>query len=192
MSKNYLMDPYQIRGFPGYRVRPNRCGLDPMDTYAEEGFMRGLFIRYLFTLKLRTRNPIYLFAMFIFGFIPFIFLFIIVYGLFLNQEAFDWIFWLWFILLLLVPGLLAIKSQPRDTFFRYLRNLWPRKEKPVSLDLIFFLGVIFLVLGEVFLIFFAFESVYFSGLILLVFTGLLALNFILSILDLVRSRRSGQ
>ena len=56
-----------IRGIPGYRTRQDRTGLDPLDTSAESAHMEGLFLRELFALRLRTRNPIYLLMMFLFG-----------------------------------------------------------------------------------------------------------------------------
>ena len=60
-----------LRGQPGYRTRPNRSGLDPVNSPAEEAFMEGTFIRNVFTLKARTHNPFYLILMFVFGVIPF-------------------------------------------------------------------------------------------------------------------------
>lgn len=54
-------------GFPGYRNRSDRSGLDYIDTAREYGHMEGKFLRYLFTLRLRTRNPFYLGAMLILG-----------------------------------------------------------------------------------------------------------------------------
>lgn len=62
----------QIRGFPGYRTRDNRSGLDPLDTRAEAAFMEGTFYRNLYTFRLRTRNPFYLALMFLFGVVPFL------------------------------------------------------------------------------------------------------------------------
>jgi hypothetical protein len=62
----------QIRGFPGYRTRDNRSGLDPLDSRAEAAFMQGTFFRNLYTFRLRTRNPFYLALMFIFGVVPFL------------------------------------------------------------------------------------------------------------------------
>lgn len=49
-----------LPGWPGYRFRPGRCGLDPLDRNCEGAHLEGLFIRYLFTLKLRTGNPVYI------------------------------------------------------------------------------------------------------------------------------------
>lgn len=63
-----------VRGLPGYRTRNGRTGYDPLDTRAEAARMEGLFIKNLFTLKLRTRNPFYLILMAVFGTIPFIIL----------------------------------------------------------------------------------------------------------------------
>ena len=60
----------QLLGFPGYRNRGDRSGLDPIDNENELGHMEGSFARALFTLKLRTRNPFYLIAMFLLGVVP--------------------------------------------------------------------------------------------------------------------------
>ena len=67
-----LMSGGQIRGFPGYRTRENRSGLDPLDARAEAAFMSGTLYRNLYTLRLRTRNPFHLALMFIFGVVPFL------------------------------------------------------------------------------------------------------------------------
>ena len=54
-NKNRRRDLFHTYiGFPGYRTRPDRSGLDPVDTYREEAFMEGMFLKRLFTLKLRT------------------------------------------------------------------------------------------------------------------------------------------
>jgi len=63
------LDP--LPGFPGYRMRDNRSGLDPIDTRTESAHMGGTFLRGIFTLKAKTRNPFYLVLMFIFGVVPF-------------------------------------------------------------------------------------------------------------------------
>ena len=46
-----------LQGFPGYRTRVGRSGLDPVDNDAESGHMAGVLLRRLLTGKLRTRNP---------------------------------------------------------------------------------------------------------------------------------------
>jgi len=56
-----------LPGMPGFRNRPKRSGLDPVDTYREEAFMEGVFYRRLFTLQVRTRNRFYLALMTIGG-----------------------------------------------------------------------------------------------------------------------------
>ena len=84
MSKNHQQssqktDPSNLPGWPGYRTRSNRSGLDPVDSYREQAFLEGMFIRKLFPLQLRTRNRFYLFLMLLFGLgllalsLPFIF-----------------------------------------------------------------------------------------------------------------------
>ncbi len=65
-----------LPGWPGYRTRPGRSGLDPLDTRAEAGHMAGVFLRPLLTGTLRTKNPFLLTFLVIFGlgcFIPLIF-----------------------------------------------------------------------------------------------------------------------
>jgi hypothetical protein len=56
-----------LRGYPGYRTREGRSGLDPIDNDAEGGHMTGIFIRRLLTGKLRTRNPFMLLLLAVFG-----------------------------------------------------------------------------------------------------------------------------
>ena len=60
-----------VPGFPGYRNRDGRSGLDIMDTRQEAAHMEGTFYRNIFTLRARTRNVFYLILMFVFGVIPF-------------------------------------------------------------------------------------------------------------------------
>jgi hypothetical protein len=55
------------RGQAGFRIRPGWSGLDPVDTYAECGRMMGLFMRNLFTGRVRTRNPLLIAWMAILG-----------------------------------------------------------------------------------------------------------------------------
>jgi hypothetical protein len=47
-----------IRGWPGYRTRGGRSGLDPIDNDAEGGFMAGILLRRLVTGTLRTKKPL--------------------------------------------------------------------------------------------------------------------------------------
>jgi hypothetical protein len=54
-------------GQPGYRIRPGRSGLDYLDNLNEYYYEVGLFIRYLFDGRLRTRNPFLLISMTLFG-----------------------------------------------------------------------------------------------------------------------------
>jgi hypothetical protein len=58
-----------IIGRPGYRNRPGRSGLDPMDRYNEQGFFEGLVVRNLLTGRVRTRNPFLLILMTLLGII---------------------------------------------------------------------------------------------------------------------------
>ena len=54
-------------GLPGHRTAMGRSGLGYLATCAELAHMEGLMLRWLFTGKFRTHNPIYLFVMFMFG-----------------------------------------------------------------------------------------------------------------------------
>jgi hypothetical protein len=47
-----------LRGWPGYRTREGRSGLDPYDNDAEAGHMGGVLLRRLVTGNLHTRNPL--------------------------------------------------------------------------------------------------------------------------------------
>jgi hypothetical protein len=47
-----------LRGWPGYRTRPGRSGLDPLDNEFELAQMEGKFIRALISGKLDPRGPI--------------------------------------------------------------------------------------------------------------------------------------
>jgi hypothetical protein len=63
------LDPRTVfmLGLPGHRTAMGRSGLGYLATQAELAYMQGLMIRWLFTGKFRTRNPIYLFVMFMLG-----------------------------------------------------------------------------------------------------------------------------
>ena len=54
-------------GWPGYRTSNNKSGLDYLETQAEWAHMQGVMIRWLITGKFKTRNPVYLFLMTLFG-----------------------------------------------------------------------------------------------------------------------------
>jgi hypothetical protein len=186
-------NPYQIRGFPGYRIRPNRCGLDPMDTYAEQYFMLGIFLRNLFTLKLRTKNPFYLVLMLLFGFVPFVMFLIAILDSLIFSVSFEWIILLLLIFLVLVPVLLTIHLHPRGTFFRFLLNFEPKTENPLSSNFMLLLPIIIIVMLRLFLYYVDYD--WFFLLILapsLLVTTMLTINLFLSILDIVRSKRIGR
>jgi cytochrome c biogenesis protein CcdA len=98
----------QLRGWPGYRTRPNRSGLDPLDTRAEAAHMEGTFIRSIFTLRARTRNPFYLVLMFIFGVIPFFVLTAFLISAVGQPNQYPWIALIYLISGLLITGALAL------------------------------------------------------------------------------------
>jgi hypothetical protein len=56
-----------IPGRPGYRNRPGRSGLDPLDNEFELARMEGIFIRALITGRLRPNELFYRILMFVFG-----------------------------------------------------------------------------------------------------------------------------
>lgn len=62
--------PKEIRypfGKPGFRNRPGRSGLDPMDTYREEGSVIGSLIRALIRVQVRPRNPLWIVLLLLLG-----------------------------------------------------------------------------------------------------------------------------
>lgn len=59
--------PEPSLGDAGYRLRDSRTGWDPIDTSMEAARVEGQFIRSLFTLRLRTRNLLYILGMLIAG-----------------------------------------------------------------------------------------------------------------------------
>ena len=65
----YLPKTSWLRGWPGNRTRPRRSGYDPLDMDFELAHIQGVLLRKLFTLKFRTRNPIYLLGMLLCGLI---------------------------------------------------------------------------------------------------------------------------
>jgi hypothetical protein len=54
---------YFLPGWPGHRTRWGRSGFDPLELDFEEAHMEGVMIRWMFTRKLLTRNPVYLILM---------------------------------------------------------------------------------------------------------------------------------
>jgi hypothetical protein len=56
-----------LRGWPGYRTRRGRSGLDPIDSGAEEGHMLGILVHDLLSGKLRTKNPFFLVLLAVLG-----------------------------------------------------------------------------------------------------------------------------
>ena len=58
---------FLLPGTPGYRTRPGRSGLDYLDTQFEFARMEGIFLRRLFTGRLLTSSPVYLYGMALLG-----------------------------------------------------------------------------------------------------------------------------
>lgn len=57
----------KVQGWPGYRNRPGRFGIDPLDTDYELAHMEGVIIRKLIIGQVFTTNPFYLFFMAFYG-----------------------------------------------------------------------------------------------------------------------------
>jgi len=77
----------RLRGFPGYRTRENRSGLDYLDSSTEAAHMEGVFYQNLFTFRLRTRKPLYLILMFLFGVLPLIGIVVLTWTVFSESLA---------------------------------------------------------------------------------------------------------
>ena len=60
-SKDNLVNQNALPGWPGYRTRKGRSGYDPIDTDIEAAHISGSFLQKLFTVRLKIRNPLYLF-----------------------------------------------------------------------------------------------------------------------------------
>jgi hypothetical protein len=56
-----------LQGWPGYRTRAGRSGLDPVDNNAEGGHMAGAMLRRLLTGELHARNPLALLLLAVLG-----------------------------------------------------------------------------------------------------------------------------
>jgi hypothetical protein len=107
-KKDEIDDGIDLPGWPGYRTRSNRSGLDPLDTRSEAAHMQGTFLRNIFTLRARTRNPFYLALMFILGVVPFV---ATVALIIVGMPSFDRDYLapiLYLIVLLLVTGAVTI------------------------------------------------------------------------------------
>jgi hypothetical protein len=98
----------QLPGWPGYRTRSGRSGLDPLDTRNEAAHMEGLFLRNVFTLRARTRNPFYLLLMFVLGVIPFVLIAALLIGGMVRLSELSLGTILYFVFFLLIAGALTI------------------------------------------------------------------------------------
>jgi TRAP-type C4-dicarboxylate transport system permease small subunit len=98
----------QLQGWPGYRTRDNRSGLDPIDSRAEAAHMGGTFFYNLFTLRLRSRNPFYLLLMFLFGVVPFSTLAVLIFSTIVSENPSSWSSLIFPFLALIITGALAI------------------------------------------------------------------------------------
>ena len=99
-----------LRGWPGYRNRPGRCGLDPLDRNAEEGFIVGKMLLALFTLKFRTTNGFYITLMLLFGVI----LTLPIISLFTDIFSIGWFF-----LPYILVGIMLLLNTGLNVFGRF-------------------------------------------------------------------------
>lgn len=107
-KKDEINDGVELPGWPGYRTRANRSGLDPLDTRSEAAHMQGTFLRRIFTLQARTRNPYYLVLMFIFGVLPFTVVLILMMSGSPNLDASAIVPIIYLLLLIFVTGAVTI------------------------------------------------------------------------------------
>ena len=124
-KRNDLIDVTKLPGWPGYRTRSNRSGLDPLDTRTEAAHMEGTFLRTIFTGRARTRKPFYLVLMFIFGVIPFIVALILVIGDLPKVDSNFIVPILYLLLLLFITGALTFNFIM--SIFEILRIIPPHK-----------------------------------------------------------------
>ena len=107
-KKNDISEGNQLLGWPGYRTRPNRSGFDPLDTRNEAAHMGGTFLRDIFALRARTRNPFYLGLMFIFGVVPFLALVALTFGGIPTLNSFSLVQTIYLVLFILATGAVTI------------------------------------------------------------------------------------
>jgi Tfp pilus assembly protein PilF len=56
-----------LKGWPSHRHLPGKSGLDPIDTYCEEGHIEGVMVHLLLNCRLRTHHPVFLLFMAVVG-----------------------------------------------------------------------------------------------------------------------------
>jgi tetratricopeptide (TPR) repeat protein len=83
------LSAYLIRGYPGHRNLPGKSGYNPMDLYVEQGYMAGLLLKLLFTLKLPMDNFVYQTACALFGIILCLPAVMYLYGMISGQSGVD-------------------------------------------------------------------------------------------------------
>jgi hypothetical protein len=107
-KKDDAVEGNELPGWSGYRTRSNCSGLDPIDSRAEAGHIGGTLLRRLFTFQARTRNPIYILLMFIFGVMPFLTIVVFLIGGLpgLNMDSLGPMIYL--VLVILITGTVTI------------------------------------------------------------------------------------
>jgi hypothetical protein len=101
-------DSSSLPGWPGYRTSAGRSGLDPVDSQTEAGHVSGVLIRQLFTLKIKTKNPIHLILLALIGLLL-VLPFIAVISETVRGNSQDASIWIIFILLGII-GLAAFAN----------------------------------------------------------------------------------
>ena len=103
-DKDQRNDSSTLPGWPGYRTRDGRTGLDPIDTRSEAAHTAGTIVQKL--IYGNIRNPIQLFLLGVFGLVlitPFVLAILET----INGNPFQWNAWI-FILLIGFVGLAVL------------------------------------------------------------------------------------
>lgn len=103
-DKDERNDPSTLPGWPGYRTRDGRMGLDPIDTRSEAAHTTGTIFQKL--IYGRIRNPIHLFLLGAFGLVLITPL-VLAISETTNGNPFPWNAWI-FILLIGFVGLAVL------------------------------------------------------------------------------------
>ena len=108
----------QMPGWPGYRTRQGRSGLDPIDTRTEAAHTAGTLFHKLFTG--RTRNPIFLFLLSGLGLVLIVPLILAISEV-LNGNLLPWNAWI-FVLITGIAGIAIL--------INFIRNLIQMISRP--------------------------------------------------------------
>ena len=100
-DKDERNDPSTLPGWPGYRTRDGRTGLDPIDTRSEAAHSAGMIVQKL--IYGNIRNPIHLFLLSILGLTLVIPLVLAIFET-INGNPFPWNAWI----LILITGFVGL------------------------------------------------------------------------------------